>query len=157
MSGIFERSDFNDVALFHEKFDLDNVSHHGPGPRDMPRELVDFRLRFLIEELREVAAGLGVELVVTTHRVTDQPVVNMVEVADGLVDLNYVSLGTAHLFGIPWEDVWNEVQRANMAKERASHAADQRSTRKSSLDVVKPLGWKKPDVEGALRRHGFKV
>lgn len=40
----------------------------------------------------------------------------LVEIADGLVDLVYVCLDTAHLYGIPFAAVWRAVQTANMAK-----------------------------------------
>lgn len=52
--------------------------------------------------------------------------------------------------GLPWQDLWDEVQRANMAKERGP--TDKRG---HSLDVRKPLGWEPPDIEGVLRRHGW--
>ena len=52
------------------------------------------------------------------------------------------------MMGLPWPQLWDEVQRANMAKERAKHAGE--SKRGSALDVVKPEGWVPPDVAGAL-------
>lgn len=40
-----------------------------------------------------------------------------VETLDGLIDLIYVTIGTALTFGLPIELGWIEVQRSNMTKE----------------------------------------
>lgn len=47
---------------------------------------------------------------------TPSPVTNITEVADGLADLIYVTLGCALEFGIPLEQVFVEVHRSNMSK-----------------------------------------
>lgn len=131
------QSNFDDVGDFHEKFDLDNVTHRGVGPRDVPRELIDFRVRFLEEELQEFKDAVAAN---------DVP-----KMFDALLDLTYVAMGTAHLCGFPWDEGWAEVQRANMAKVRArSDGSD--STRNSAWDVVKPEGWEPPDLEQVLMR-----
>lgn len=132
------RSHYLDLAAFHAKFGLTpNLL-----PDFLPEDVERFRLDFLQEELDEIrdAAEAG-----------DLP-----KMFDGLLDLVYVAIGTAHLMGLPWQDGWDEVQRANMAKERASGADDERSTRKHSADVVKPEGWAPPDIEGVLRRYGWR-
>jgi predicted HAD superfamily Cof-like phosphohydrolase len=49
-----------------------------------------------------------------------------------------------------WDEFWNDVQRANMSKERATKASD--SKRGSTFDVIKPAGWKAPDTEGILAK-----
>jgi predicted HAD superfamily Cof-like phosphohydrolase len=104
-------------------------------------EVMEYRRAFMQEELDEVMGAWRQD--------------DLAGVADGLVDLVYVALGTAHLLGLPWQHIWDAVQEANMAKERATSADDERSTRKSSLDVVKPEGWQPPDVAGVLRYWGF--
>lgn len=136
-------SNFADVGNFHHRFGLYSVNHDGPNPQEVTEELMEFRRRFLQEELDEVMGA---------WRVGD-----LAGVADGLIDLVYVAMGTAHLFGFPWQQLWDEVQRANMAKERATSAEDERSTRSSSFDVVKPEGWQPPDIAGVLRVYGFPV
>jgi len=103
---------FKDVGDFHAKFGLDHVmcnreetcASPGPDPRQISAELREFRLIFLEEELRELREAYTAE---------DLP-----GIADALVDLVYVALGTAHLHGFPFDELWAEVQRANMAKER---------------------------------------
>ena len=132
---------FDDVGDFHEKFDLYNTTHHPTGPRILPEELMGFRIKFLREEFDEFIEGYEER--------------NEAKMADALVDLVYVAMGTAHLKGYPWRALWAEVQRANMTKERALSSDDSRSKRGSSYDVVKPDGWQPPDIEGVLRRHGW--
>jgi len=133
-------SNFTDVGKFHTKFGLDNANTR-VGPRgELPRELIDFRLRFLKEELEELTIA---------YATNDQE-----GIADALVDLVYVALGTAHLHGFPWEMLFYEVHSANMKKERATRAED--SSRGSTHDVIKPFGWTKPDVAGVLKQHGWK-
>jgi dCMP deaminase len=132
---------FADVDAFHEKFGLPR----GGQPHVLDPDQLQFRVRFMQEELDEFVA---------CSTTGDLP-----GAADGIADLVYVALGTAVMMGIPMDDVWREVQRANMSKVRANGADDERSTRKHSLDVVKPEGWRPPDVagailSGALRRMG---
>lgn len=69
-------------------------------------------------------------------------------IADGLVDIVYVAIGMAHRLGLPFEDVWDEVHRANMAK-----FPDGQVFKNENGKITKPPGWKPPDIEGVLRRH----
>lgn len=137
-----ERSNHGDVGLFHEKFGLDNTACHPPGPREpLPPDLITFRLKFISEELDELMAAMAAD---------DVPAI-----ADALVDLAYVVHGLAHLYGFPWQDLWDAVQEKNMLKERATRA-DQ-STRGGKFDVIKPDGWTPPDIAGVLRKFGWRV
>lgn len=123
-------SNFEDVAAFHEKFGL---TYDGK-PRLLDSETSRFRLKFLEEELMEFRVSV----------ISD----DLPGMADALVDLVYVAMGTAYQMGLPWQHLWDEIQRANMGKVRASSEAE--SKRGSSLDVIKPTGWKGPDIEGVL-------
>jgi len=129
------------VGNFHQKFGLDNTTFGGIGPRPWDDDLIEFRIKFLSEELDEFRDAA----LVRDHA----------KMADALVDLNYVSHGTAHLLGYPWHLIFGEVQRANMAKQRARCAED--STRGSTFDVIKPPGWTAPDVAGILRTFGWEL
>jgi predicted HAD superfamily Cof-like phosphohydrolase len=142
------RRDFDMVGDFHAKFGL-ATSDDGPPPGDIPGDVAEFRLRFMIEELREVARGYGYFLTFNLEPLPGQQQ-DLPAIADGLVDLVYVALGTAHFHRLPWGALFAEVQRANMSKERASSAGDARSTRGHSLDVVKPEGFRPPDITGVL-------
>lgn len=123
-------TNYEDVAAFHEKFGL---TYDGP-PKILGDDVVQFRIQFLEEELLEFKVSAISE---------DLP-----GMADALIDLVYVAMGTAYQMGLPWQQLWNEVQRANMTKVRATSAGQ--SKRKSSLDVIKPEGWQGPDIEGVL-------
>jgi len=128
-------TDFERVGEFLAKFGL--PVHVGDGPPQLiDAEAFMFRYQLLLEELGELLLA---------YRAGD-----LAGVADALVDLSYVTLGTAHMFGLPFDAVFAEVHRANMQKERASGDGDGRSKRGSSLDVVKPRGWTPPDVAAAI-------
>ena len=141
---------FNKVGDFHEKFGLERVPEFfhplsvlvrtiPPPAVKLDPELIKFRLRFLREELEEIEQG---------YRDGD-----LEQVADGLVDLVYVALGTAHLHRLPFNELFSAVHEANMKKVRAQSSAD--SKRGSFYDVVKPDGWQKPDVAQILKDHGW--
>lgn len=169
------RADFDLVGDFHAKFGLPTAAD-GP-PTELPPDVAIFRVRFLAEELAELAAGYGLELRWDVTRplkraafdaTTDgdgaaaavvgrleAPAQCLPQVFDGLLDLAYVALGTAHMHRFPWAAGFAEVQRANMSKERASSSGDARSTRGHALDVVKPAGFRPPDVAGALMAAGW--
>lgn len=115
-----------DLADFHQKFGLD----YDDPPRQLPMEIKEFRIRFLQEEL--------VEYIAASH---DQDLARQL---DALVDLVYVALGTSYLHGFDFKEAWMRVHQANMRKVRAIKATD--STRNSTYDVVKPPGWKAPDL-----------
>jgi predicted HAD superfamily Cof-like phosphohydrolase len=134
-------SDFDSVGEFHRKFGL-RVCGDGP-PLIVDDDTFLFRYQFLHEELHELLQA---------HRDRD-----LSAVADALVDLVYVAHGTAHMYGLPFDEVFKEVQRANMTKERAVGSGDGRSKRGSALDVVKPEGWTPPDVEGVLARFSDRL
>jgi predicted HAD superfamily Cof-like phosphohydrolase len=141
----YPRSNFADVGVFHEKFGLHHVGSDGTaaGPRDITpqemKELLDFRLDFMHEELDEFQLAAD-----------DNDDARMF---DALIDLVYVAMGTAHLLGYPWQPGWNCVQAANMKKERAT--SEDMSKRRSTLDVVKPEGWEPPNIEKLLAEYGF--
>ncbi len=154
-------SDFEDVGAFHEKFGLERSG--GRRPHTVEDDVALFRLKFLLEELQEIAEGYGYILEGGNSALLSfRPVrqshnsrQDLAKVADGLIDLVYVALGTAHLHSLPWAKLWDEVQRANMSKERAAHSDDNRSTRKHSLDVVKPVGFKPPAIIETLMSEGW--
>lgn len=131
-------TNYQDVGLFQQKFNLYHFDFQRPQPiRMLSHEEFEFRLKFLHEELKEFEVGFIQK--------------DIVQIADALIDLVYVAMGTAHLSRLPWEGLWREVQRANMMKERAKYASD--SKRNSTLDVVKPKGWTPPDIHHVLSTH----
>ena len=148
-------SNFSDVGNFHRKFGLEHVSRvDEPAPREVTDECRHFRRGFLIEELTEFFEAHG--LILDTMVFDDPEYSGQVDHAkafDSLLDLVYVAMGTAHVEGYPWEQGWDEVQRANMSKIRAER--EDQSKRGSTFDVVKPQGWRAPDIEGLLDEFGW--
>lgn len=67
--------------------------------------------------------------------------------ADGLVDLIYVTVGTAVTYGIDLSTVWIEVHDANMRKFGPGAYVDE------SGKLRKPEGWEGPDLDKALGRR----
>lgn len=118
-------SNFQDVVDFHEKFKIPVYTT----PMLLDPTTMDYRLKFLTEELGEIVKGYYER--------------DIHQVADGLVDLVYVAMGTATMMGLPWENLWDEVQRANMSKVRTPSA--NHSKRGNAFDVIKPAGWTQPD------------
>lgn len=73
---------------------------------------------------------------------------DLVEVADGICDLIYVALGAADVCGIDIDPIFDEVHRTNMLKNGGGRRADGK--------VVKPEGWKRPDIARLLKEQGWK-
>lgn len=121
------------LLLFHDKFGMPTVSY----PQLLDEDLMDFRVRFMAEEFQEIKDAYEEG--------------DLAKVADGLVDLVYVAMGTAELMGLPWDELWAEVQRANMSKRRVKRPDE--GPRGSIYDVVKPDDWCPPDIEGVLKDH----
>jgi len=71
---------------------------------------------------------------------------DMAEFADGIADLIYVLVFSAHAYGIPIEEVWDEVQRTNMAKFPDGKVL----RRESDGKILKPEGWTPPDIKSIL-------
>lgn len=124
-------SNFRDVSAFHFKFGL---YYNGP-PKQLSDTMQAYRIGFMQEELNEYTDACATG--------------DMEKQFDALLDLVYVAMGTAVLHGFPWQDGWAEVQRANMAKVRATHASQ--SKRGTQYDVIKPPGWTGPDIGRVLR------
>lgn len=119
-----------DIEDFHKKFEL----HPLDKPGFLSKELERFRIKFMEEELLEFIKACKDD--------------NLHDAFDALIDLTYVVLGTAYLMGFPFEDGWNEVHKANMAKVRAQ--SSEQSKRGNSMDVVKPAGWVAPNLNQLL-------
>jgi len=64
--------------------------------------VVELRLNLIKEELEELQAAVKEN--------------NILEVADALTDILYVTYGAGHAFGINLDQCFNEVQKSNMSK-----------------------------------------
>lgn len=123
--------EFDDVREFQQKFSqLSNYS-----PARLSRQKMLERIKFLQEELDELKLALLED---------DLPLA-----ADALIDLTYVAKGTGVMMGLPWAPLWDDVQRANMAKvPGVTH-------RGTLMDMKKPEGWVAPLTVDILKEHGW--
>ncbi len=144
-------SNYDDVRAFHDKFGL----LHGQQPRQLTPEKLKERLEFLWEEFYEFMGGCGVCIWVCEMtgkleiKFEPRGKPDIAEQADALIDLVYVAMGTAVMMGLPWQELWDDVQRANMAKVRGV------SHRGHPVDCVKPEGWIGPRTMEILMAHGY--
>jgi len=95
-----------------------------------------FRVNFLQEELDE-----------TRNACRDG---DPEEVVDGLIDLCVVAIGTLDAFNVDGNKAWNEVLKANMAKETG--VKEGRPNPLGLPDLIKPEGWSAPSHKG---NHGL--
>ena len=114
----------NDIKKMHAKFGVnDAVTKMTKKKRE---EFLKFRIAFLEEELTELKQN------------TDKPE----EIVDACIDLSVVAIGTLEALGVDVNKAWNEVQRANMAKEPG--VKEGRPNPLGLPDLIKPEGWTAP-------------
>ena len=133
------------VRQFHHAFG----STIGRYPQIRDRELA---VKLIMEEAAETAAALGFTVGVIVMDEEEQPIFedvkdgyeepNFEEAIDGLADLLYVTYGAAIRFGIDIEPFFAEVHAANMAKQGGTTRADGK--------IIKPEGWKPPNIKALL-------
>lgn len=129
------KTDIEMVNEFHEKFGIEPQCREGE-PYMLTSDAFHFRQGFMNEELEEFE----------TAYIDGDPV----RMTDALLDLVYVTTGTALLMGITpaqWQGMMTAVHQCNMNKVRAQSAEQSAEStgRGSSLDVIKPEGWSGPE------------
>lgn len=104
MSTIQEPQALNDVMKFHQLFD----AYTGESPHLPPSEICALRVTLLQEELDELKKAIEEK--------------DIVEIADALVDLQYVLSGAVIAFGLQemFAELFTDVQNSNMSKACAS-------------------------------------
>merc|ERR1719453_976298 len=70
--------------------------------------------------------------------------------ADALVDIEYYMLNCAAKKGVNMSSIFGVVHAANMAKRNPETGHFEKN---ADGKVIKPPGWKPPDVEGELARQ----
>jgi len=131
-------------------------------PQWPDQETMDLRVRLESEEFTERMEALGYGINLFVNRV-DIPNIsqsifravvpaqivkrNLPASADGAIDLIYVLIGSLLAMGIDMWPLWDEVQRANMAK-LGGPVVDGK--------LMKPEGWQPPDIEGLLLKQGWE-
>ncbi len=116
-----------DMYEFHGKFGVrEAVEKLTP---EMLREFLQFRIRFLEEELDELKDA------------ADQK--NNAEIVDACIDLVVVALGTLDAYQVDVEKAWNLVLAANMTKSPGIKAS--RPNKFGLPDMVKSPDFVSPD------------
>jgi len=122
----------NRVKEFHEKMEL---------AIDQPysKELMDFRLRLLFEEIQELAsAALDIE----TASPTGARLVMMQDLLKEMCDVVYVIKGMAVSFGMDFDKAFELVHKSNMSKLPLIKDANGK--------VQKGLNYEPPILEGLI-------
>ena len=128
------RNILRDVRDFHKKFDLITEN----APIHLTRRKLHERVECLQEELGEFNEACQKQ--------------DLEAQVDALIDLIYFALGTLVMLGIKpflFKRLWNDVQRANMAKVRG------KTQRGHAVDVCKPEGWLPPQGRKILDEAGY--
>lgn len=92
-----------------------------------------YRAYLMLEEMSELLTALGIG--------------DIIEAADAVGDLMYVVIGTAVTYGIPVQEIFEEVHRSNMTKPKRTED-DPRMRNKGSK-------YSPPDIEGILNEHSL--
>lgn len=122
-------SNFEKVKEFHEKFELDKNKSFN--------ELLLLRLGLVTEEFLEVHDELY-------YSIRDSRAKDFREkLSKELSDLLYVVYGTAVTFGLPIDEVFDEVHKSNLSKLDK----DGKPIYREDGKVLKGPNYKEPDLE----------
>ena len=91
-------TNFEKVGLFMKKFNQEIKTSSGLSSE----KINSLRISLISEELDELKKAISDN--------------NIVEIADALTDILYVTYGAGHAFGINLDKCFNEVQESNMSK-----------------------------------------
>ncbi len=117
------------VQAFHEKYGC--LTKYKPTMPDASVLLL--RARLIVEEAAEFMSAASNQ--------------DIVEMADALADLLYVTYGTAVVMGIDMEPISDEVQRSNMTKDGGGQDAGGK--------IMKGPDFSKPNIAWELEEQGY--
>jgi len=150
---------WQDIADFHTKF----LQDYNGKPRHLSPELSAFRTGFMGEELEEYEnAVANAQRELSFNAFDAAEFLHHLELqADSLVDLTYVTMGTAYIQGFDFPEMWRRVHTANMAKVVAMREGVMavnvtESGRDKRFDIVKPEGWMPPSHKDLLEDHAHR-
>jgi hypothetical protein len=121
---------FKDMQNMHIHYSVPNTV--ASFDKEKLKTFLKFRVAFLDEELTELKDASDAE-----------------DVVDALIDLCVVAIGTLEAFGVDAYAAWDEVLKANMAKQEGIKAS--RPNPLGLPDLIKPEGWRGPSHAG---NHG---
>ena len=124
-----------DIADMQEKYGVRKWVED-PANKDKLKDFMAFRLDFIEEEFEETLLAFAEQ--------------DPEEIVDGLIDICVVAIGTLLAFDVDPDKAWDEIHKANMAKE-----VGVKKSRPNPLglpDLSKPEGWTPPSHKG---NHGY--
>ena len=119
----------NKVKLFMESFGQE-VKSKPEFPSD---DILKLRTDLIDEEVKELWDACDAR--------------DLVEIADALTDILYVTYGMAHALGIPIDECFAEVQASNMSKL----GEDGKPIYREDGNVMKGPSYFKPDLKNVLQ------
>lgn len=135
-----------DMAAMHHKFGVNPVARNFD--KEKARAFLEFRIRFLQEELDEMKKAM---------EDFDAGNIDAVSAADdtvdALIDLCVVAIGTLDAYDVNSYTAWDRVYEKNMEKEVGIKAS--RPNPLGLPDLIKPEGWTAPshaDNIGTLKK-----
>jgi len=134
-------------------------------PSKMTKEEVRFVVRMVLSEMLELCTTVTpdvesafkffndcygeIDRPKEFHPETKSDVEIMAEQYDSFVDAWYYMLNTAVKKGVDLDEIFKVVHRSNMAKR----FPDGKFHRREDGKVMKPDGWKEPDIVGEIKRQ----
>lgn len=122
-------TNFQKVKTFMQTFGQEVKSK----PSFSSEKINNLRYKLIKEELEEFKQAIDNK--------------DLLEVADALTDLLYVTYGAGHSFGINLDDCFNEVQNSNMSKL----GSDGKPIYNEDGKVMKGPNYYKPDLSKFIR------
>ena len=122
-------TNFEKVGLFMKTFNQEVKTSSGLSSE----KINTLRINLISEELEELKKAISDN--------------NIVEIADALTDILYVTYGAGHAFGINLDKCFNEVQESNMSKLDQ----DGKPIFNEHGKVMKGPSYFKPDLSKFLR------
>ena len=123
-----DMSNFNKVKAFMSTYGQD-VKEKAEFPEN---KIVQLRIDLIEEELNELKEAIKNK--------------DIVEVADALTDILYVTYGAGHSFGVNLDECFDEVQRSNMSKL----GEDGKPIFREDGKVLKGPNYFKPNLKAIL-------
>lgn len=129
-------SNQTDVKDFHEKFNVPMADK----PTIPDSDMLNYRIGFIEEELQELKDAASNN--------------DIVEMADAIIDILYVTYGFGLIMGLPIQELWDEVQRSNMekisGKEAMENGIPTTKPPRHEADVLKPMSWEAPKLKAII-------
>ncbi len=138
MSDPFDgRNPFDKLWEFHETYNVDRtrIPTLPDASTDKGAALRELRRNILAEEYEEYLEGEANN--------------DLVEIADALIDMIYIAYGTGVAYGLPMDELFNEVHRSNMSKL----GADGKPVYREDGKVLKGPNYSPPNLAAIIERH----